>query len=127
VSDVRPTPEQEAAISTRDRDVLLAAGAGTGKTRVLAERYVGAVLDLAREGAENPADAILAFTFTDRDLAGTRRWRRRGGGAVAATRRRGPQSRLDLDHPRLLPAPAAHPPDEARARPALPGARGRGG
>ena len=34
-----PTPEQLAAIGTRAPEVLLEAGAGTGKTGVLVERY----------------------------------------------------------------------------------------
>ncbi len=54
-----PTPEQAEAIAARDRDVFLEAGAGTGKTRVLVERYCDAV-DL--DGIE--PERILAFTFT---------------------------------------------------------------
>jgi ATP-dependent helicase/nuclease subunit A len=53
------TPEQRRAISSRGIDVLLEAGAGTGKTRVLVERYCDAV-------EEDGIDAILAFTFTER-------------------------------------------------------------
>ena len=58
-----PTPEQRRAIDARDRDVLLEAGAGTGKTLVLVERYC--------EAAETGAgiDGILAFTFTERAAA----------------------------------------------------------
>ncbi len=58
-----PTPEQARAIAARDRDVLLEAGAGTGKTLVLVERYC--------EAAEEEAgiDGILAFTFTERAAA----------------------------------------------------------
>jgi ATP-dependent helicase/nuclease subunit A len=55
------TPEQRAAIEARNRDVLLEAGAGTGKTRVLVERYCEAA-----EESETGVDAILAFTFTER-------------------------------------------------------------
>jgi ATP-dependent helicase/nuclease subunit A len=58
-----PTPEQRRAIEARDRDVLLEAGAGTGKTRVLVERYCAAAEEL--EGV----DGILAFTFTERAAA----------------------------------------------------------
>src|SRR5665809_137475 len=50
-----PTPEQARAIEARDRDVLLEAGAGTGKTLVLVERYCEA----AEEGAG--IAEILAF------------------------------------------------------------------
>ena len=59
-----PTPEQEAAIRISGRDVLLEAGAGTGKTGVMVERYCRLVCD---EGAS--PDAVLAFTFTDKAAA----------------------------------------------------------
>jgi ATP-dependent exoDNAse (exonuclease V) beta subunit len=53
------TAEQRAAIETRSSDVFTEAGAGTGKTRVLVERYC----DVVTEDGIGP-DAILAFTFT---------------------------------------------------------------
>jgi len=59
-----PTPEQAAAIAVRGRDVLLEAGAGTGKTGVMVERYCRLVCD----SGVSP-DAILAFTFTDKAAA----------------------------------------------------------
>ncbi|HEV7771271.1 MAG TPA: UvrD-helicase domain-containing protein, partial [Solirubrobacterales bacterium] len=59
-----PTPEQRAAIEVKGRDVLLEAGAGTGKTGVMVERYCRLVCD---EGIS--PDAILAFTFTDKAAA----------------------------------------------------------
>ena len=59
-----PTPEQAAAIEVGGRDVLLEAGAGTGKTGVMVERYCRLVCD---EGVS--PDAILAFTFTDKAAA----------------------------------------------------------
>ena len=59
-----PTPEQAAAIEARGRDVLLEAGAGSGKTGVMVERYVRLVVD---EGVS--PDAVLAFTFTDKAAA----------------------------------------------------------
>jgi ATP-dependent helicase/nuclease subunit A len=55
------TPEQQAAIGARSGDVFTEAGAGTGKTRVLVQRYCDAVTD---DGVG--PDAILAFTFTER-------------------------------------------------------------
>jgi ATP-dependent helicase/nuclease subunit A len=58
------TPEQRRAISLRDRDVFLEAGAGTGKTTVLVERYCDAVTE-----DEIGIDGVLAFTFTDRAAA----------------------------------------------------------
>src|SRR5690606_32255227 len=64
VSARQPTPEQAAAIRIGGRDVLLEAGAGTGKTGVMVERYCR----LACEEGVSP-DAILAFTFTDKAAA----------------------------------------------------------
>ena len=59
-----PTPEQRAAIEARAHNVLLEAGAGSGKTGVMVERYVRLVVD------ENISpDAVLAFTFTDKAAA----------------------------------------------------------
>ncbi|HEX5990325.1 MAG TPA: UvrD-helicase domain-containing protein [Solirubrobacterales bacterium] len=59
-----PTPEQAAAIAVRGRDVLLEAGAGTGKTGVMVDRYCRLVCDSGL-----PPDSILAFTFTDKAAA----------------------------------------------------------
>jgi ATP-dependent exoDNAse (exonuclease V) beta subunit len=59
-----PTPEQRAAIEARAHNVLLEAGAGSGKTGVMVERYVRLVVD---EGVS--PDAVLAFTFTDKAAA----------------------------------------------------------
>lgn len=55
------TAEQEAAVARRSGSLLLAAGAGSGKTSVLAERFARAVL----EDGVSPR-AILAITFTER-------------------------------------------------------------
>jgi ATP-dependent helicase/nuclease subunit A len=60
----RPTPEQAAAIAVRGRDVLLEAGAGTGKTGVMVERYCRLVCDSGLA-----PDSVLAFTFTDKAAA----------------------------------------------------------
>jgi ATP-dependent exoDNAse (exonuclease V) beta subunit len=59
-----PTPEQRRAIETRAGDVLLEAGAGTGKTGVLVDRYC----DLIEREGHHP-DQLLAFTFTERAAA----------------------------------------------------------
>ncbi len=53
--------EQERAVARRSESLLLAAGAGSGKTTVLVERFVRAV----REDGVAPA-RILAITFTER-------------------------------------------------------------
>jgi ATP-dependent exoDNAse (exonuclease V) beta subunit len=56
-----PTPEQAAAIEASGRDILVEAGAGSGKTGVMVDRYCRLVCDL-----ETPPDSVLAFTFTDK-------------------------------------------------------------
>ncbi|WBW49570.1 UvrD-helicase domain-containing protein [Peptoniphilus equinus] len=53
-------PIQQQAVDTLDRDVVLLAGAGTGKTAVLTARY----LKLLRRGVS--PEAILAITFTNK-------------------------------------------------------------
>jgi ATP-dependent exoDNAse (exonuclease V) beta subunit len=58
-----PNPEQAAAIAARG-DVFLSAGAGTGKTSVLVERFAAAVCD---EGLD--VDSILVITYTKRAAA----------------------------------------------------------
>ncbi len=55
------TPEQRAAIEDRSGSSLLAAAAGSGKTAVMVERFVEAVL---QDGVE--VGAILALTFTEK-------------------------------------------------------------
>lgn len=58
------TDEQLRAIERRDGALLVAAGAGSGKTSVLVERFARAVLE---DGV--PVDAILAITFTEKAAA----------------------------------------------------------
>jgi ATP-dependent helicase/nuclease subunit A len=67
------TPEQAEAVEARDVDVFCEAGAGTGKTSVLVERFVAAVCD-----DEVPLDQMLAFTFTERAADQLRRRVREG-------------------------------------------------
>jgi ATP-dependent helicase/nuclease subunit A len=55
------TEQQGAAVLDRERDVFLRAGAGTGKTTVLVDRFCAAALD-----PEGGVERILAFTFTER-------------------------------------------------------------
>ncbi len=52
------TPEQEQAVTERGRDVIVTAGAGSGKTRVLVERYVSLL-------QHHEIDQLVAVTFTD--------------------------------------------------------------
>ncbi len=79
------TPQQRAAIERRHGDLLLDASAGSGKTSVLVERFVRAVL----EDGVDPT-AILTITFTEKAAAELRdriRRRLRELGADEAARR----------------------------------------
>jgi ATP-dependent exoDNAse (exonuclease V) beta subunit len=78
------TQEQLSAIERRDRELLLDASAGSGKTSVLVERFARAALD---DGVE--VSSILAITFTDKAAAELReriRLRLRELGAVDKAR-----------------------------------------
>jgi ATP-dependent helicase/nuclease subunit A len=78
------TAEQLAAIERRRGDLLLDAGAGSGKTSVLVERFARSVLD---DGVD--VAAILVITFTDKAAAELRdriRARLRALGAADAAR-----------------------------------------
>ena len=93
--------QQQAAIDAHGT-VFVAAGAGTGKTTVLVERFVTAVVD---DGLD--VQSLLVITYTER-AAGELRARIRGrlierGRPDLALRAR---RRLGLDDPRLL-SPAA--------------------
>ena len=72
VSVAAPNEQQRAAIDARGT-VFVAAGAGTGKTAVLVERFVRAVVD---DGLD--VDSVLVITYTER-AAGELRARIRAG------------------------------------------------
>jgi ATP-dependent helicase/nuclease subunit A len=55
------TEQQREAAFEDERDVFLRAGAGTGKTTVLVDRFCAAALD-----PDGGVERILAFTFTER-------------------------------------------------------------
>ncbi|MCA9913193.1 MAG: UvrD-helicase domain-containing protein, partial [Anaerolineae bacterium] len=54
------TPQQEKAIQTLDKNLIVVAGAGSGKTRVLVERF----LYLLQVDETLPLNALVAITFT---------------------------------------------------------------
>ncbi len=90
------TPQQDAAITTEGRALLVDAGAGTGKTAVLVERFLH-LLDRRRDW---PIDSIAAVTFTEKATREMRSRIRAGVEARAAAE--GPDShwqarRRDLD------------------------------
>ncbi len=64
MSEREPTAEQRAAIEASGAEVMVEAGAGTGKTGVMVDRYCR----LTCEQGVSP-DAVLAFTFTDKAAA----------------------------------------------------------
>src|SRR5205823_5838519 len=57
---VNLNPEQQAAVDARGH-VFVSAGAGTGKTKVLVERFAGAVCD---EGLD--VESVLVITYTEK-------------------------------------------------------------
>lgn len=57
---MNPTPEQLAAIHTLDQNLIVVAGAGSGKTRVLVERF----LALLEQYPTWPLNSLVAITFT---------------------------------------------------------------
>ena len=62
MAEVPWTPAQRAAIETTGRSVLVSAGAGSGKTAVLAERCVHLVTDAS---PPSRLDRLLVVTFTE--------------------------------------------------------------
>jgi ATP-dependent helicase/nuclease subunit A len=79
------TPEQQRAIERRTGDLLLDAGAGSGKTSVLVERFVQSVLE---DGVD--VSAMLTITFTEKaaaEVSDRIRARLRELGAPEAARR----------------------------------------
>ena len=60
MSSFKPTPEQTRAINDRDRDILVSASAGSGKTAVLVDR----VVKLLKENRHLNIDEMLLVTFT---------------------------------------------------------------
>ena len=61
MADFKATPDQEAAMNRRDSALLVSAGAGSGKTKVLIERVVNRLKD---ERDPQNIDRFLIITFT---------------------------------------------------------------
>lgn len=57
---------QAEVLASTARRIVVSAGAGSGKTRVLAERFVAKVLAAEAEGRPSPMRAVLLITFTDK-------------------------------------------------------------
>ena len=57
---MKPTEEQRAAIHIQDKNLIVVAGAGSGKTRVLVERYV----KLLNDNPDWHIQSLVAITFT---------------------------------------------------------------
>ena len=75
------TNEQQAAVDSRERSLLVSAAAGSGKTAVLVERIV----QLVREGC--PIENMLVVTFTN---AAAGEMRQRIGEALGKAAREDP-------------------------------------
>ena len=60
--DMKWTPEQQKVIELRDRNILVSAAAGSGKTAVLVERILG---KLTRKDHPIDIDQLLIVTFTE--------------------------------------------------------------
>lgn len=85
--DFRRTPAQQEAIATLDRNVIVLAGAGTGKTYVLVQRF----LHLLEHKPEWPTPSLVAITFT---RLAARQMRTRIVREVVRKRREQPESAL---------------------------------
>ena len=108
------TPEQRRAVELRDGPLLLAAGAGTGKTSVMVERFAATVLEDGDRGRAHPRHHL--------HREGGRGAQAACAGAHARGRRRpdlgaGRGGGGGVDHPRLLRPAAACPRARRRPRP----------
>ena len=60
MADVRFTPDQQKAIDTIDKSILVSAAAGSGKTAVLVERIINIIVQ-----GKADINRILIVTFTN--------------------------------------------------------------
>ncbi|WP_160676635.1 helicase-exonuclease AddAB subunit AddA [Clostridium sp. C8-1-8] len=88
MGDTRWTEEQFSAITTRGRNLLVAAAAGSGKTAVLVER----IIRMITEGQEPiDIDSLLVVTFTS---AAAAEMRERIGEAISKALEHAPNSKV---------------------------------
>ena len=83
---VKFTPEQQKVIDLRDRNILVSAAAGSGKTAVLVERIIRMITD-----TEHPVDIdrLLVVTFTN---AAAAEMRERIGQAISRQLEKEPEN-----------------------------------
>ena len=97
------TPQQAKAIETQDKNLVVVAGAGSGKTHVLVERYV----TLLESHPDWPLNALVAITFTREaalEMRNRVRQRLEAGLTTAATddsRKRWSQLLSEMDSARI--------------------------
>ena len=65
MSDFVPTPSQKEAMEARGGALLVSAGAGSGKTKVLTQRLMRYILD-----REHPQNTLLQQGWTLSDVRG---------------------------------------------------------
>ncbi|MEQ1570322.1 MAG: UvrD-helicase domain-containing protein, partial [Myxococcota bacterium] len=93
---LRLTASQRLAMAT-DRELVVTAGAGTGKTHTLALRYVALQLKLANAG-DDDVERVVVLTFTEK-AAHEMTERCRARLAAVAEAARAHQGALDADEP----------------------------
>ncbi len=93
------TPEQQKAIDTRDRNLLVSAAAGSGKTAVLVQRVIDEITDPDPQ-KQRDIDSLVIVTFTRASAAEMKeRLRTR----LQAMQRENPESEILRRQLRLLP------------------------
>ncbi len=97
MQEVKWTDEQKKAIVTRNRNLLVSAAAGSGKTAVLVERIIEMITN-----ADNPVDidTVLVVTFTN---AAASEMRERIGDAIEKKLEEQPENRFLHKQLTLLP------------------------
>lgn len=105
---VKWTEEQQKVIDLRDRNILVSAAAGSGKTAVLVERIISRITD---ENDPADVDRLLVVTYTE---AAAAEMKERIGAAIEKKLEEQPGSEsgaavhidpqcVDYDNPQFLP------------------------